>query len=59
MVTKHLLDPMQSQLDPVAAELESLTSGLRPASAQAGGAAEPRPEADQPASTVAFDPEAT
>lgn len=59
MVTKHLLDPVQSELDPMAAELASLKAGLSPAAAQDGGSPAARPEAEQPVSTVAFDPEAT
>ncbi len=59
MVTKHLLDPVQSELDPMAAELASLKAGLSPAAAQDGESPAARPEAEQPVSTVAFDPEAT
>ncbi len=63
MVTKHLIDPVQAELQPVKAELAPLASGLAvaapPLAAVAAAAADPAPTVEELPSTVAYDPEAT
>jgi sec-independent protein translocase protein TatB len=59
LVTKHLIEPVQTQLEPLKAELEPLKAGLDPRHEAAAEPAEPAAELVEAGSTVAFDPEAT
>ena len=62
LVNKHLLSPVQAELEPVKAELEPLKAGLEPAATMAGAGGQYRPdpvrEPPRP-DLVAFDTEAT
>lgn len=62
LVNKHLLAPVQAELEPVAAELQPLKGDLQAVPAMVGASAQPVPEPQRPAAvvrSVAWDPEAT
>lgn len=58
-IAKHLIDPVQAELEPIKAELQPLRSGLDPSYAASAALGEPLPDVDEAPSIVAFDPEAT
>lgn len=61
MVTKHLLDPVQTELAPIKSELEPLKSELEPVKAMVSGEPhyQPDPVAEPRPLVFAFDTEAT